>query len=104
NIGDHGGHLVDHRFILDQGRVNMFPQEGNFNLSAYKTLGNDYSRLIDKGYSVDFSHTLGNFDVAGRPGSLSVVYRAVDQQGVIVDSWSGKFLNQPGQVYARRVH
>lgn len=104
NIGDHGGHLVDHRFLLDQGRLNMFPQEGNFNLSAYKTLGNDYARLIDKGYSVDFNHVLGDFDAAGRPGSLSVTYRAVDQQGVMVDSWSGKFLNQPGQVYARRVH
>jgi YD repeat-containing protein len=104
NVGDHGGHLVDHRFILDQGRVNIFPQEGGFNLSAYKTLGNDYARLIDKGYSVDFNHVLGNFDAAGRPGSLAVTYRAVDQQGVMVDSWTGKFLNQPGQVYTRRVH
>jgi hypothetical protein len=84
--------------------VNIFPQEGNFNLSAYKTLGNDCSRLIDKGYSVDFSHVLGDFDAVGRSGSLSVTYRTVDQQGVIVDSWSGKFLNQSGQVYARRVH
>ena len=36
--GDQGGHLVAHRFVLDNGAVNLFPQEGNFNMSAFKKL------------------------------------------------------------------
>ena len=101
--GDQGGHLVGHRFVGDQGSANLFPQEGNFNMSAFKTLENDYARYIDKGYEVRFNHSLGDFSSSGRPGSLSVDYGVYDAGGNMVDSWSGSFLNQPGQNYFRRV-
>ncbi|WP_459574849.1 DNA/RNA non-specific endonuclease, partial [Cupriavidus sp. 8B] len=101
--GDQGGHLIGHRFVLDQGGINLFPQEGNFNMSAFKTLENDYARYIDQGYQVNFNHTLGDFSNTGRPGSLSVTYGVVDKEGNLVDSWVGKFQNQPGQTYVRRV-
>jgi len=101
--GDQGGHLVGHRFVLDQGSVNLFPQEGNFNMSAFKTLENDYARYTSQGYQVDFSHTLGDFDpLTGRPGSLSVNYEVTDGSGNIIDTFADKFLNQSGQVYVRR--
>ncbi|GLQ89398.1 DUF6861 domain-containing protein [Dyella flagellata] len=101
--GDQGGHLVGHRFVLDQGSGNLFPQEGNFNMSAFKTLENDYARYTAKGYQVDFVHTLGDFDpVTGRPGSLSVQYEVTDAGGNVVDTFSDKFLNQAGQTYTRR--
>lgn len=100
--GDQGGHLVGHRFVLDQGGQNLFPQNGNFNMSAFKTLENDYVRAIQQGYQVDFSHTLGDFDSMGRPGSVSVRYGIIDSNGQRVDSWVGKFLNEPGQSYIRR--
>ena len=41
-VDDQGGHLVAHRFIgADGGLANLFPQNANFNLSAYKTLENE---------------------------------------------------------------
>lgn len=101
---DQGGHLVGHRFVLDQGGKNLFPQNGNFNTSAFKTLENDYARLIDQGYEVRFSHVLGDFDSIGRPGSVTVSYQAVDRAGAVVDSYFRRFLNQAGEVYTRRVH
>lgn len=84
--GDQGGHLIAHRFVLDQGGSNLFPQEANFNMSAFKTLENDYARAIDQGNRVDFSHVLGDFDSTGRPGSVSVNYRIVDQNGNVIDT------------------
>jgi hypothetical protein len=102
-VGDQGGHLVGYRFLPEQGSVNLFPQNGNFNTSAFKTLENDYGRYIDQGYQVNVNHTLGDFSETGRPGSLSVTYGVVDGEGNLVDSWSGQFLNQAGQVYVRRV-
>lgn len=100
--GDQGGHLVGHRFMLDQGNVNMFPQNGNFNMSAFKTLENDYARFTQQGNTVNFSHVLGDFDSVGRPGSVKVQYEVVNQAGKVVDSFSKKFLNEAGQVYVRK--
>jgi hypothetical protein len=101
--GDQGGHLIGYRFLPEQGDVNLFPQNGNFNVSAFKTLEHDYARYIDQGYQVNFNHTLGDFSETGRPGSLSVTYGVVDKDGNLVDSWTGELQNQAGQVYSRRV-
>lgn len=91
--------------MLDQGSPNLFPQEGNFNISAFKTLENDYARYTAKGYQVDFANTLGDFDpVTGRPGSLSVQYEVTDANGNVVDTFADKFLNQSGQSYVRRAY
>jgi hypothetical protein len=100
--GDQAGHLVAHRFVLDNGPMNLFPQEGNFNMSAFKTLENDYARYVTQGNQVDFIHTLESFSVSGRPGAVSVTYRVLDPAGSVVDAWSGRFLNQSGQTYVRR--
>ena len=50
--GDQGGHLIGHRFVKDQGLKNLFPQNGNFNVSAYKTLENEWADWIDSGKDV----------------------------------------------------
>ena len=61
--GDHGGHIIAHRFVGDQGDINMFPQNGvadvkidpetgaveklkNFNGSAYKTMENEIADWV----------------------------------------------------------
>ncbi len=100
--GDQAGHLVAHRFVLDNGPMNLFPQEGNFNMSAFKTLENDYARYVTQGNQVDFNHTLENFSASGRPGAVSVTYRVLDPAGSVVDAWSGRFSNQSRQTYVRR--
>lgn len=82
----------------------MFPQEGNFNVSAFKTLENDYARYIGAGYKVDFEHSLGNFDtVTGRPSTVNVDFTIRDTHGV-VDSFSQLFNNAPQQIYIRRMN
>lgn len=101
-LGDQGGHTVGHRFVLDQGEINMFPQNSNFNNSAYKTLENDYARYTRQGYQVDFDHAFENFNSAGRPGAMVVQFEVTNSAGVVVDSWSGRFFNQAGQNYVRR--
>jgi hypothetical protein len=101
--GDQGGHLVGYRFLPEQGAINLFPQQGNFNMSAFKTLENDYARYIGKGYQVDFEHTLGNFDpITGRPGVVNVDFSVTDINGNTLDSFSQKFKNASGQTYTRR--
>lgn len=101
-VDDHGGHLVGHRFVLDQGDKNLFPQNKHFNNSAFKTLENDYARFIDQGHSVEFKHVLGDFDsVTGRPGTLRVNYKVFDSSGNLVHKYFNKFNNQYGEVYKR---
>lgn len=102
-LGDQGGHGIAHRFMGDQGSKNLFPQEGNFNMSAFKTIENDYARYSAQGHQVDFLHTLGDFDpITGRPGSVSVNFEVTDVNGNLVDTFADKFLNKSGQVYVRR--
>ena len=90
--------------MLDQGAKNLFPQEGNFNMSAFKTIENDYARYTAQGHQVDFAHTLGDFDpLTGRPGSVSVNFEVTNANGNTIDTFADKFWNQPGQAYTRRV-
>jgi hypothetical protein len=57
-VGDQGWLIVGYRFLPEQGSINLFPQNGNFNVSAFKTIKNDYARYVNAGYQVDFEHTL----------------------------------------------
>ena len=49
DVDDVGGHIAAHRFMKDQGPVNMFPQNTRFNNSAYKTMENEWGRLGEAG-------------------------------------------------------
>lgn len=102
--GDQGGHNVGHRFVLGQGEKNLFPQNGNFNNSAFKTLENDYARWIDQGHEVRFTHRLQGLDASGRPSYLRAEYEVLDQSGNVVSSFSKRFANQSGQTYTRRAY
>ncbi|WP_083245045.1 DNA/RNA non-specific endonuclease [Paraburkholderia nodosa] len=100
--GDQGGHLVGYRFLPEQGEINLFPQGGNSNMAAYKALENDCARYVNRGYQVDFEHTLSDFDpVNGRPASISVDYAVKDSTGNVLRSFNQKFDNAAGQTYVR---
>jgi hypothetical protein len=45
---DVGGHMIGHRFAQDQGIKNMFPQNANFNNSAFKKMENEWADWITK--------------------------------------------------------
>ena len=101
--GDQGGHIVAHRFVKDQGGKNLFPQNGNFNNSAFKTIENDYVRFIKKGYTVKFKHKLLKINPkTGRPGSIKVEFTVTDANNNIIDEFRDIFKNGKNQIYERR--
>lgn len=99
--GDQGGHVIGHRFVKDQGSKNLFPQNGNFNVSAYKTLENEWADWIDSGKEVRITVDLTpkNQD---RPDHVRVSYEVIDPaSGKVVYDQRVTFRNQAGQTFER---
>ena len=99
--GDQGGHLIGHRFVRDQGLKNLFPQNGNFNVSAYKTLENEWADWIDSGKDVHITVDLTpkNQD---RPERVRVSYEVTDPaDGRVVYDQRVTFRNEAGQQFDR---
>lgn len=99
--GDQGGHLIGHRFVKDQGLKNLFPQNGNFNVSAYKTLENEWADWIDSGKDV---HIVVELTPKGqdRPNHVRVAYEVTDPAtGKVVYDQRVTFRNEAGQHYER---
>ena len=101
--GDHAGHLVGHRFLGDQGDINLVAQNGNLNLGAYKTIENEVAAFIDAGAEVDFNVNVRGRDANGRPTAFDVEFtaRAPGTNNVIHANGSHTFLNQTGETYSR---
>jgi DNA/RNA non-specific endonuclease len=98
---DVGGHIFGHRFVLNQGDKNLFPQNGQFNNSAYRKLENEWSDWIKSGKEVrveiDFSG-----GTAARPDKMEVFYKVVDPaSGKTVSKQTVDFDNEAGQVFDR---
>ncbi|HYR83574.1 MAG TPA: DNA/RNA non-specific endonuclease [Terriglobia bacterium] len=99
--GDVGGHIVGHRFVGDQGKINLFPQEMQFNNSAFKTMENEIADAIKSGKEVNFSYELIP-PGANRPEIVRVRYRIIDPAtGKQVVYRAAKFENQAGQKFSR---
>lgn len=99
--GDQGGHAIAHRFLKDQGSKNLFAQEGNFNMGAYKTLENDYARALQvPGTEVNFSHSFSDF-VRSRPNKVTINTEIL-RNGRFFDAIKEQFNNTVGQIYQRR--
>lgn len=99
--GDQGGHVIGHRFVKDQGLKNLFPQNGNFNTSAYKKLENEWADWIDSGKEVHITVELTpkNQD---RPDRVRVAYEVVDPaDGRVVYDQRVTFRNEAGQEFDR---
>ncbi len=99
--GDQGGHVIGHRFVKDQGLKNLFPQNGNFNVSAYKKLENEWADWIDSGKEVHITVELTpkNQD---RPDRVRVAYEVVDPaDGRVVYDQRVTFRNEAGQEFDR---
>ena len=99
---DHGGHIVAHRFASDQGDINMFPQDAQFNNSAYKRLENELHTWVQNGFQVEGHTTLDIPPGSLRPDSVTVDYVVTNPQtGEIVHWRAVEFQNQAGQTYNR---
>lgn len=98
--GDHGGQIIGHRFIKDQGPDNLFPQNGDFNISAYKTLENEMADWVEAGAEVRVTiDLLGGGD---RPVQVRVAYEVLSAaSGDIVYENTVLFRNQADQTFDR---
>jgi DNA/RNA non-specific endonuclease len=98
---DVGGHIVGHRFVKDQGEVNLFPQNVQFNNSAYRKLENEWADWIKQGKEVQIDVQLSG-GTAARPDTIDVFYKVVDPAtGKTVYKDSANFANQAGQTFDR---
>ena len=99
---DDGGHIIAHRFMLDQGEKNMFPQNANFNRGAYKTMENEWAAWTKAGGEVHVDVRLEDFDGA-RPAEVQVHYEVKDPAtGNVIYAKSALFDNEAGQTFARQ--
>lgn len=99
--GDQGGHVIGHRFVKDQGLKNLFPQNGNFNVSAYKTLENEWADWIDSGHEVHIDVSLSP-QLQDRPDTVRVSYEVIEPAtGRVVHDQTVTFENTAGQTYDR---
>ena len=97
---DVGGHIIGHRFVKDQGIRNMFPQNAQFNNSAFRKLENEWADWISKkGGSVEVDVRL--VGDTGRPASVEVRYKLVDADGNIYKTRAHEFDNTAGQTFKR---
>lgn len=98
--GDQGGHIIGHRFMPDQGAVNMFPQAGQFNNSAYRTMENEWAAWIDAGAEVRVDVQLDGYQ-GPRPSEVDVSYEVFNAEGKRIYSNFEMFDNEAGQTFDR---
>lgn len=100
NPGDQGGHIIGHRFMPDQGSVNMFPQAGDFNNGAYRLMENEWADWVKAGADVRVNVDLSDFHGA-RPEQVSVSYQVHDEGGQLIYEGGERFRNEAGQQFDR---
>ncbi len=98
--GDDAGHVIGHRFMGDQGERNMFPQNFNFNRSAYKKMENEWEAWVQHGGTVRVNVELIG-GTAGRPDRVAVSYEVLDQAGTSIFQRDTRFTNGADQTFQR---
>lgn len=98
--GDVGGHIIGHRFVQNQGERNLFPQNTQFNNSAYRKLENEWADWIDSGKKVEVEVQLKG-GTGSRPDRVEVNYQVKDDAGNVVWENAASFKNEAGQTFDR---
>jgi DNA/RNA non-specific endonuclease len=97
--GDQGGHMFAHRFVKDQGSINLVPQNGDLNNRVWGRMEQEWGDWIGSGkrVEVEIQATPAGAD---RPDAFRVTYDVVDPgTGKTVYSNSKRFLNEAGQEF-----
>jgi spore maturation protein CgeB len=98
---DVGGHIIGHRFVKDQGPKNLFPQNVQFNNSAYRKMENEWAAWVGKGKEVQVDVRLVGNNPA-RPDRVQVSYEVFDpKNGALEYARSKSFKNEAGQTFDR---
>lgn len=111
NEGDHGGHLIAHRFMGDVPDSGIVPQAGNLNTGAWKKMENEWADWINKYQPAEGNHVEidVNIDIdppgAVRPNRFDVEYNVyeVDASGnrTRIHRNRTEFENQPSESFDR---
>ncbi|MEO9865613.1 DNA/RNA non-specific endonuclease [Yoonia sp.] len=109
--GDHGGHLVAHRFLGDTPAHGMVPQAGNLNQGAWKRMENEWADWLNKyrpaeGNRVEIDLVIDTDPPgAARPDTLFADYTVfeVSPDGTRQPIYRNEheFQNEAGQTYER---
>ena len=97
--GDVGGHIIGHRFAPNQGAKNMFPQNMEFNNSAFRKVENEWGDWIKKGNTVEVDIQM--IGPGKRPDMVKFEYTVRNAKGEEVRKVSELFDNQSGQTFNR---
>lgn len=79
--GDHGGHIQAHSLGGTSDKINLFPQNGNFNMEEYKTIENGIRDDLRKGNAVNVTVELIYNNASSRPDQVRVTKVVVDVNG-----------------------
>lgn len=94
--GDDGGHLGAHRFFGDTPDQGIVPQVANLNRGGWRTMENEWARLVEQGARVDYSIDIyppGSI----RPERFDVNYIVSDPEtGDSIAEYSQSFPNEYG--------
>jgi hypothetical protein len=71
---DQGGHIVGHRFNPPTEEFNLFAQNGNFNMGAYRVLENTWAKALAEGKNVQVDWQFSYLGSSLRPDRLTVRY------------------------------
>jgi len=109
--GDHGGHLIAHRFMGDVPDAGIVPQAGNLNTGAWKKMENEWADWLAYGRSNQRNVEVEvNIDLdppgAVRPNRFDVYYtvREIMPDGskrVVQPERHASFANEAGETFDR---
>ncbi|WBL81374.1 DUF4781 domain-containing protein [Bradyrhizobium xenonodulans] len=106
-VRDDGGHMVGFQFMHDQGLINLFPQNSEFNQHVYNQFETEMRHWIEAGGEVRGTVEIGRATAGGglewggaRPGEVAIRYEVVDPPtGRVAYRNQVLFDNEQGQTF-----
>ncbi|MDI4231943.1 DUF4781 domain-containing protein [Bradyrhizobium sp. Arg237L] len=104
---DDGGHMIGFQFMHDQGLINLFPQNSEFNQHVYNQFETEMRQWIEAGGEVRGTVEVGSAGANGglawagaRPSEVAIRYEVVNPRtGRVVYRNQTLFDNEQGQRY-----
>lgn len=104
---DNGGHIIGYQFLHDQGLINMFPQNSEFNQRIYTQFETEMRQWVEAGAEVRAQVEVGTPGADGtvqwggsRPSRVEVSYQVVDPKtGRTIYENDVRFRNEQGQSF-----
>jgi len=105
---DNGGHIAGFQFLHEQGLINQFPQNEDFNQRVFNEIDGEVRQWVEQGAHVHTRFTIGDGDTpetrtwgGKRPSHVTVQYEVTDPKTgeVIYRTDVARFENEAGQEF-----